>query len=217
MDCIKKIRDAVSQGEAASVASYIQEAVRYRYPPEAILEHGIIEGIQQVAERFKQAELCIPEVLMSARAFQIGVKTVSPLLPVSHRGNPPKIIIGTVSGDIHDIGKNIIVTALSAVGCYVTDLGVDVSAGRFVQAVREEEPDFVMISSLLTTTTGYMKDVIDLLEKQGLRGKVKVFVGGGPVTRKFAMRIGADYYTADAFELRDIVVKLMEGGTIQAK
>lgn len=214
MDYIQSIRDAIRLGEASSVAHYVQKAIRYRYPPEAILENGIIAGIEQVAEKFKEAKICLPEVLMSARAFHIGVKTVTPFLPANQQAGLTKVVIGTVAGDIHDIGKNIIVTTMSTIGCNVIDLGVNIPSSQFVETVRQEQPDILMLSSLLTTTTAYMKEVIDMLETENLRKNMKIFVGGGPVTKEFAKKIGADYYTSNAFELKDLILKLISTNSL---
>lgn len=167
--------------------------------------------MEVIAERFKSGEVFIPEVLLSARAMNEGVLVLEPYLAGGQAVAQGKVLIGTVQGDLHDIGKNLVVTMLRGVGFEVKDLGIDVPASKFMKMVEEFKPDFLGLSALLTTTMPQMKTVIDGLVQSGLREKVKVMVGGAPVNPKFARGIGADGYAHDAGEAVKLTKKLLQG------
>jgi 5-methyltetrahydrofolate--homocysteine methyltransferase len=151
-----------------------------------------------VGVRFKAGDMYVPEVLMSARSMASGVELVKPLIAEGDMKSQGKVIIGTVKADLHDIGKNLVTMMMQSGGLEVIDLGIDVSPERFIEAVREHQPDIVGMSALLTTTMPAMEETIDLLAEEGLRDKVKVIIGGAPISQEFATSIGADGYAPDA-------------------
>lgn len=196
------ISQTVIDGDAEKVIKLTQKAINEGYPAENILEKGLIHGMNRIAEKFRHEKVMIPEVLMSTRAMHAGMMTINPFLNKKHTLKDPKVLIGTVAGDLHDIGKNLVILILASIGVEVVDLGIDVSVKKFIQAIRKEKPDYLMMSALLTTTMPAMREVIEEIEIRGLRGKVKVVIGGGPVTGIFAKEIGADFYFEDAFSAR---------------
>ncbi len=197
------LSQTVIDGDAEKVIKLTQKALNQGYPADSILENGLIQGMNKVADKFKHEKVMIPEVLMSTRAMHAGMMTVNPFLKKTQKIREHKLLIGTVAGDLHDIGKKLVTIVLASMGVEIIDLGIDVSAKKFVQAVRKEKPGYVMMSALLTTTMPAMREVIEELEKHGLRSKVKVVIGGGPVTAVFANEIGADFYFEDAFSVRE--------------
>ncbi len=192
-------------GDTGKTIRYTREAVSLKYPPEKVLKDGLIKGINIVSDKFKYEDVLIPEVLMSTRALHAGLRALQPYIQSKDKKKGVKIVIGTVYGDLHDIGKNIVKILLTTLNVEIIDLGVDVSVNDFVEAVEKEKPDILMMSSLLTTTINEMKLVITELEKRGLRDKVTIFIGGGPVRETFRKQIGADYYIEEAIELRDYI------------
>ena len=206
-DICALIKKAVTDGEAERAAQQVYGALAALYPAENVLEEGLVKGMLQVAERFREERVMVPEVLMSARAFQAGLSVVLPRLKKRRPLRLVKVVIGTVAGDLHDIGKNLVKVLLITTGAAVVDLGVDVSARDFVRAVVREKPHILMMSSLLTTTMGAMKEVIEALAEKGLRDKLTIMVGGTPVTAEFARLIGADHYFVDAPELREFFLE----------
>lgn len=210
MDYYKAINKAIEEGETRDVVALTREAVAQLYPPEKILNDGLIQGIELVAEKFREAELLVPEVILSTRAVQAGLKTIKPYLEADVKNKQVRVMIGTVSGDLHDIGKNIIKIVVSTLGVEIIDLGIDVSAEKFVQGVLKEKPQILMMSALLTTTINQMQSVIQRLEEENLRKNLIVFVGGAPVTETFAADIGADYYTPDSSELKEVLEKILK-------
>ena len=204
MDVYERVRQNILEGEAEEVSKIVKELVNLKYPPEKILQEGLIKGIEILADKFKTEMVLIPEALVATRALNAGLKTISPYIK---RDNMYKAraIIGTVEGDIHDIGKNLVKMVVSTVGVEVIDLGIDVSIDKFIDAIKKYKPQLVMISALLTTTLKQMKLTIEEIENKNLRDDVIIFVGGAPVTRAYAMEIKADYYTKDVVELRDLL------------
>jgi 5-methyltetrahydrofolate--homocysteine methyltransferase len=174
-----------------------------------ILNDGLIAGMDEVGKDFRAGDLFIPEVLMSAKAMHAGMAVLRPLLAESGALSPAKIVIGTVTGDLHDIGKNLVGMMLEGAGFEIIDLGTDVSPEKFVEAVRAEGADLVGMSALLTTTMPSMKATIEALTEAGLRDRVKVIVGGAPVTASFAEEIGADAYAPDAASAVDTARSLV--------
>jgi 5-methyltetrahydrofolate--homocysteine methyltransferase len=171
----------------------------------------MIPAMEEVGDFFQQGKYFLPEMLMAARAMQRGMEVLKPALVSSGAAFPGKVVLGTVRGDIHDIGKNLVGMTLEGAGFEVVDLGTDVSPERFAEAVREHSPQVLGISALLTTTMLAMKDTIDILREAGLRDSVKVMVGGAAVRREFANEIGADFYGPDSTSARDFARDVVTG------
>ena len=204
MDVYERVRQNILEGEAEEVSKIVKELVNLKYPPEKILQEGLIKGIEILADKFKTEMVLIPEALVATRALNAGLKTISPYIKKDNMYKA-RAVIGTVEGDIHDIGKNLVKMVVSTVGVEVIDLGIDVSIEKFIDAIKKYKPQLVMISALLTTTLKQMKLTIEEIENKNLRDDVIIFVGGAPVTRTYAMEIKADYYTKDVVELRDLL------------
>jgi len=192
------LQTAVISGKVAQVKEWVQQALAAGTNPQAILDQGLIPAMDVVGSKFSCHEFYIPEMLIAARAMQAGIGLLKPGLAA--QGGKPKgtVVIGTVRGDLHDIGKNLVGLMLQGGGFEVVDLGADVKPERFVEAVQTGHPQFVMMSALLTTTMLAMKETIEQLTAAGLRQSVKVAVGGAPVTQRFCDEIGADFYAANA-------------------
>jgi 5-methyltetrahydrofolate--homocysteine methyltransferase len=198
MEVLAKMGEALYKGDANSVVSLVKEALDGGLIPGDILEKGLIAGMNNVGKDFREGVLFIPEVLIAARAMHAGMGILKPLLSKGEFRAPGKFVIGTVKGDLHDIGKNLVAMMMEGGGFEVVNLGVDIPAAKFVEVVREEEPDILGLSALLTTTMVEMKGVIKALEEAGIREKVKVIIGGAPVTERFAEEIEADGYASNA-------------------
>ena len=203
------LAEGIMRGDASIVESEVNKALSEGAEARHILVNGLIGGMSVVGKRFRAGEMFLPEVLMSANAMHRGLDIVKPLLAKSGQKVTEKIIIGTVEGDIHDIGKKIVVFLLEGNGYEVTDLGVDVKAEVFAQAIEEREPVILGMSALLTTTMQNMGKTIDLLKEKGLREKIRIIVGGAPVDEQFARSIGADGYAPDAGSAVELVGKLI--------
>ena len=203
-DMRETIASKLYQGEAENVAQLVQQALDQGTKPEEILSDALMPGMDQVGKDFKAGDLFVPEVLIAARAMQAGMNILRPLLTDSSAAFVGKCIIGTVQGDLHDIGKNLVRMMLEGASFEVVDLGTDVTAAAFVEAVREHQPQLVGMSALLTTTMANMKATVEALEEAGLRDQVKIMVGGAPVTAAFAKEIGADSYAPDAASAVDV-------------
>ncbi|MDU6823743.1 cobalamin B12-binding domain-containing protein [Intestinibacter bartlettii] len=204
MDVYERVRQNILAGEDEEVSKIVKELVNLKYPPEKILQEGLIKGIEILADKFKTEMVLIPEALVATRALNAGLKTISPYIKKDNMYKA-RAVIGTVEGDIHDIGKNLVKMVVSTVGVEVIDLGIDVSIEKFIDAIKKYKPQLVMISALLTTTLKQMKLTIEEIKNKNLRDDVIIFVGGAPVTRAYAMEIKADYYTKDVVELRDLL------------
>jgi len=192
------LKASVIEGDAGRVKELVQRALDEGLAPGEILDSALIPAMDVVGEKFSRQEYYIPEMLIAARAMQAGLALLKPLLARGESRSRGKVVIGTVKGDLHDIGKNLVGMMLQGGGFEVVDLGADVKPARFVEAVERERPRFVMMSALLTTTMLSMRDTIEALKAAGLRDQVKVGVGGAPVTQRFADEIGADFYAPDA-------------------
>lgn len=206
MDVYEEIREKLLEGEAEEVCDLIERAINIKYPADKIFKEGLVKGINILAEKFIDNTVLVPEALMASRALNAGLELIEEYLP-SVKKYRAIALIGTVEGDVHDVGKNIIKAIVSSTGVKVIDLGVNVSKEDFVKKVKENKPDIVMISALLTTTIHEMKSIIDELKKEGLRDDVIIFVGGFPVTWEYAKDIGADYYTDSALEMKVFLSK----------
>ena len=201
--------EGVIKGDASVIETEVNKALNEGVSAQDILAKGLISGMNVVGERFKDGDMFLPEVLMSARAMRRGLGIVRPLLAKSGQSSQGKIVMGTVEGDIHDIGKKIVSFLFQGNGFDVIDLGIDLKAEVFIQAIEEHKPDILGMSALLTTTMLNMGKVIELLEEKGLREKIKVIVGGAPVSEEFAKSIGADGYAPEAASAVELVKKLI--------
>lgn len=209
MSDFDQLADYVFKGNAAAVKDLTQKMVDAGGNPMDIISNGLLVGMDIVTPKFKAGEMYVPEVMMSAKALSEGMKIVKPLLTGSDIAVTKTIIIGTVSGDLHDIGKNLVVMILESGGFNVIDLGVDVSPEKFVAAIKEHNAKIVGLSALLTTTMLNMKATIELIAEEGLRDSVKVLVGGAPVSQSFADEIGADGYCADAMAAKEMATAIL--------
>lgn len=198
MEILQKISEELQKGNYQEVPKLVQEALNAKIPPSKILSDGLVAGMDVVGDKFRSDELFIPEVLISARAMHAGMNILRPKLIETGAKLVGKVVIGTVKGDLHDIGKNLVGMLMEGAGFQVIDLGIDVPSGKFVDAVKADKPNLLGLSALLTTTMPKMKEVIESLVEAGIRNTVKVMVGGAPVTEKFAKDIGADGYAPDA-------------------
>jgi len=197
-DILDKIASHLYDGEDDQVAELVRAALDQGMKPGEILSSGLIAGMDEVGKDFKAGDLFVPEVLIAARAMHAGMNVLRPLLAEGDVPSAGKYVIGTVAGDLHDIGKNLVKMMIEGAGFETIDLGTDVKPSVFVDAVREHQPSIVGMSALLTTTMVNMKATIEALEEAGLRDAVKIMVGGAPVTAAFAEEIGADAYAPDA-------------------
>jgi len=197
-DILNQIADRLYLGDAEAVARLTQDALSGGLNPSEVLAGGLIEGMDRVGADFRDGTLYVPDVLVAARAMHFGMDILRPLLTDSDGSSAGTIIIGTVKGDLHDIGKNLVVMMLEGAGFEVIDLGTDVSSERFIEVIRNEQPTFIGMSALLTTTMPAMRETIEAIEASGLRESVKVLVGGAPVTDDYASEIGADGFAPDA-------------------
>ena len=195
---LSAIQDALLTGDAEGVKTEVQKALDQGSDADGILNDGLISGMDIVGERMQTGEMFIPEVLMAAKSMSEAVEILKPFLKDGGRNKAGHMVIGTVKGDLHDIGKNLVTMMVESAGFEVTDLGVDVAPEKFVEAVQEKNPNIVALSALLTTTMPMMQQTVDALAESGVRDRIKIIVGGAPVNQEFADRIGADGYAADA-------------------
>jgi 5-methyltetrahydrofolate--homocysteine methyltransferase len=200
---------AVLEGDSEKTPGLVQKALSQGLVPKDILDNGMIVGMNEVSVRFKAGDMYVPEVLMSAEAMQAGLKILRPHLISSGAKLIGKIVIGTVKGDLHDIGKNLVGMMCEGAGFEVIDLGFNIEPERFITAIKENQPQIVGMSALLTTTMRAMGHTIKALEEAGLRDKIKIMVGGAPVDAEFAKRIGADGYGSNAPAGADLAKKLV--------
>jgi corrinoid protein of di/trimethylamine methyltransferase len=207
----KVLRQDLYEGLDGEIKGHIRELLDRKISPQDILNQGLLSAMESIGQEFKEGRLFVPEVLLAARAMNAALAVLEPHLSSSGRQARGKALIGTVQGDLHDIGKNMVIIMLRGVGFDVVDLGINVSADDFVRKAVEEKPHILGLSALLTTTMPQMKKVIEGLAKAGLRDKVKVMVGGAPVSPTFARQIGADGYAADAGEAVEVAKKLVAG------
>jgi 5-methyltetrahydrofolate--homocysteine methyltransferase len=197
-DLLKPLYEAIVNGNQKDALAHVQAALDAGLDPIVILNDGMIAAMQKVGSLFQAGEYFVPEMLIAARAMQSGLALLKPRLVQSNYKPIGKVVIGTVKGDLHDIGKNLVAMMLEGAAFEIIDLGVDVSPEKFVNAVKEHQPQLVGMSALLTTTMPSMKTTIDALTVAGLRERVKVMIGGAPVTETYAKQIGADAYAPDA-------------------
>ena len=210
MSKIQEIAAAVEAGKAKIVGGLVEEAIKEGCDPTEILNAGMIDAMGIVGDKFKKNEIFVPEMLVAARAMKKGVEVLKPHLAGDSSATIGKYIIGTVAGDLHDIGKNLVAMMIESAGFEVIDLGVDVPAEKFVEAIKEN-PDckVVGVSALLTTTMPAMKDTVKAIIDAGLQRQVKIMVGGAPITQEFCDEIGADAYTTDAASAASVAKTLV--------
>ena len=198
MSVINDINENLQKGKAKKVKVLVQQALDEGIDPKEILDEGLLSGMMIIGEKFKNNEVFVPEVLVAARAMNTGLVILEPKL-ISIGSKPRgKVVIGTVKGDLHDIGKNLVAMMLKGAGFEVHDIGVDVDVDKYINTAEEIDADIICMSALLTTTMPYMENVIKGLEDKSLRDKYIVMIGGAPVNQHFSEQIGADYYTEDA-------------------
>jgi len=202
-----ELKEAIIRGKRNAVEPLIQKALSEGVGPEEIMDEMMIPAMDVVGDRFSRNEIFLPEMMIAARAMNTGLEILRPMLVAKGVTGKGKVVIGSVKGDIHDVGKNIVSMVLQGAGYEVIDLGIDTPPEKFVDAVKQHQPRFVLMSALLTLTMSMMEETIKALQQSGLREKVKVGVGGAPLTQNFADRIGADFYGKDA---RAAVIKCNE-------
>lgn len=210
MDILVQINENIQKGKTKIVKELVAEAVEQGVSARDILEKGLLSGMDVVGERFKNNEVFVPEVLMAARAMNMGTTILKPLLAEGESLNKGKVCIGTVQGDLHDIGKNLVKMMMEGKGLEVIDLGTDVSPETYVKTAIDENCQIICCSALLTTTMPVMEEVVKELEKSGMRDKIKIMIGGAPVTDTYCQNIGADKYTSDAASAANAAVEICD-------
>lgn len=200
MNELDEIKNSVISGSVDETLAGIDQALLAAIAPGDIIQTSLIGAMTVVGEQFKNCEIYVPEMLIAARAMKAGLQKLKPLMLGDEIKSLATVVIGTVKGDLHDIGKNLVGIMMEGAGCKVVDLGVDIPPEKFVEAVNVHNPEFLGMSALLTTTMPMMKETIAALEKSGQRSRVKVLVGGAPINQKFADEIGADGYAGNAAE-----------------
>lgn len=202
---MNKLKTAVMQGEAVEAQNRLNELLQEGVNPEKLVGEALVPAMDEVGRLFQEGQYFIPNMLVAARAMNSCMEILKPLLGEGALKSKDKVVLGTVRGDLHDIGKNLVAMMLKGAGFEVIDLGIDVSPEDYVRAIKEENPGFVGLSALLTTTMLSMGEIINAISVAGLRRQVKIMVGGAPVTQEFADSIGADFYGADAAAAREYI------------
>ena len=208
MSIYNEISENLQKGKAKVVKALVEQAVAEGCPAVEILTEGLLPGMDVVGDKFKKNEVYVPEVLVAARAMNMGMQVLKPLLSEDGVESAGRVCIGTVQGDLHDIGKNLVKMMMEGKGLEVIDLGTDVAPETFVQTALEQDCDIICCSALLTTTMEVMGEVVKAAEQAGIRDRVKIMIGGAPVTDAFCHQIGADKYTSDAASAADAAVEL---------
>ena len=206
---VQEVYSAVVNGNASEVKEKVQAALDNGVEAETILNNGLIAAMKEVGQLFEDGEYFVPEMLISARAMQAGMSVLRPILVDQDIKPVGKVVIGTVKGDLHDIGKNLVSMMLEGSGFQMIDIGTDVSPEKFLEAINEHKPDIVGMSALLTTTMMNIPKTISYLAEQGVRNKIKIIIGGAPVSQKFADEIGADGFAPDASQVAAVAKRLM--------
>ena len=208
MEMLKEISQNVQRGKRKLIPDLIEQAIAQGAAPMDILNLGLLDGMSIIGEKFKNNEVFVPEVLIAARAMNAGVQCLKPYLNEEGLPSAGKVCLGTVQGDLHDIGKNLVKLMMEGKGLEVIDLGTDVSAEQFVRTAAEQNCQIIACSALLTTTMDVMGEVVKEAEKAGIRDRVKIMVGGSPITDEFCKKIGADCYTPDAASAADAALAM---------
>lgn len=208
---MKVLKEMIMNGKAKETVEQVKKLLEGGSDPGALLRDAMIPAMDEVGDLFQKGEYFVPEMLVAARAMQHGLEVLKPRLVDSGIEPLGKVVIGTVKGDLHDIGKNLAVMALEGAGFEIVDLGTDVSPERFVEAIKEHKPQVVGLSALLTTTMLAMKDSIQAIEQAGLRDQVKIMIGGAPIRQEFADEVGADFYAPDSTAGRNYARDVVTG------
>jgi len=198
MEELNNIKDAIVSGKLEVAVENVNKALEKGTDPQLIINEYLIKGMEIIGQQFQEGKAFVPNLLMSARAMKGALDILKPLMKEGVNTTIGKIVIGTVKGDLHDIGKNLVASMFEGCGFEVINLGIDVSSEQFIEAVKEHDADILCLSALLTTTMNYMKDIIVALESAGMRSRIKVMIGGAPLNDNFAHQIGADAYTSNA-------------------
>ena len=211
-DLFLQIKQSLIDGDPTQTINLTQQAIERELGPLEIIDAGLVAGMNEVGEKYASGEYFIPHLTVAAKGMKEALKLLDPLLQAHQQSRQVrgKVVIGTVKGDIHEIGKSLVGTMLSANGFEVFDLGVDVSGEDFLSKVQEVEADFLGLSALLTTTMTMQREILQMLQEQGMRERVKVLVGGAPVSQEWAVQIGADGYAEDAVSAVNLAIKLKE-------
>lgn len=209
MHDLKPLHDAVLKGDAKTAKSVTEQAIKDGVEPITLIQDHMMPAMREVGQRFECNEYFVPELLLSARAMKAALELLRPLLAQGGAQPAGRVVVGTVKGDLHDIGKNLVAAMLEGGGFQVTDIGVNVTPERFVAVVKQNKPHILALSALLTTTMPAMKDTIEALQKAGVRDQVKVLVGGAPITQRFAEEIGADGYGESAAVAASLAKQVM--------
>ncbi len=209
-ELLKRLSDGVVDMEEDDVAEAAQEYLDAGYPAFDGIMEGLVDGMNRASQLYEEEEYFVTDVLLCSDAMYVGLDILRPFLPEEEGNSKKKGVIGVVEGDTHDIGKNLVKIMLETAGFHMIDLGRDVPLRKFVDTAKEEQADFICMSTLMTTTMGGMNDVIRLLEEEGMRGQVKVMIGGGPISQKYADKIGADGYSQNAVEAVKLAKRLLD-------
>ena len=207
---IQAVYDAVLNGAMADTTGLVQEAIDADLKADVILKEGLIAAMSEIGHKFETGEAYVPEMLISAKSMKFGLELLRPHLVAADVQPVGKVIIGTVQGDLHDIGKNLVAMMMEGAGFEVIDLGADVKPEKIIEAIEEHKPDIVAMSALLTTTMGNMKTVITKMEDAGVNNEISVMIGGAPITQDYADEIGADGFGIDASQAANLAKKLVE-------
>jgi len=210
MSVLTEVSELLQKGKANEVKESVQKGLDEGLTAKAILEEGLMPGMAIIGDKFKKNEIYVPEVLIAARAMNAGIEVLKPHMTGADIINKGTVVIGTVKGDLHDIGKNLVKIMMEGKGLNVVDLGIDVAPEKFVEAAKEHSADLVACSALLTTTMTEMENVVKALKEAGLRDKVSVIIGGAPVTQSFCDSIGADRYAPDAASAADEAIAVCQ-------
>jgi 5-methyltetrahydrofolate--homocysteine methyltransferase len=211
MDILKEISECLQEGDDEKVSLLTRQAIEEKIPPKEILESSLIGGMNIIGEKYKAHEIFLPQVLLAAKAMYAGMDLLKPMFIKGGMPTMGKVVIGSVQGDLHDIGKNLVGIMLKGAGFEVINLGNNVPPEKFVETAKKENASVIGMSALLTTTMPVMKKTVDLLKKRRLEGRIKVIIGGAPVSEEFAQRIGADAYGYDSTNAVESVKKLIIG------
>ncbi|AET66810.1 methyltransferase cognate corrinoid protein [Desulfosporosinus orientis DSM 765] len=209
IEILTKVSVAVVEGDIDLVQELTQQAIENGLEPLVIINEGLTRGIKIVGDNFGAGKFFLPDLLLGAKAMDAGIKILEPLLDGAQQESKGKVLIGTVQGDLHEIGKNIVGMMLKTSGFEVVDLGVDVPSARFIEKVKELKPNILGISALLTTTVDKQKEIIEILQEEGLRDQIKVMIGGAPINQAWADKIGADGYAEDAITAVNVANSLI--------
>jgi 5-methyltetrahydrofolate--homocysteine methyltransferase len=210
MKILKDITVNVEKGDSATVKELTKTALSQKIGAEEILNYGLVKGMDAIGIKFKKNEIFIPEVLIATRAMKAGMDIIRPYFSEEKTESKGKIVIGTVKGDLHDIGKKIVCMILESEGFEVVDIGIDVPKEKFLTSIKKENPDIIGMSALLTTTMAYMREVIEAVEKAKLKQNVKIIIGGAPITQSFADEIKVDGYAPDGVSAVELVKNLLK-------